>query len=321
MSWLWPLGALYGGIAAARVAAYRRRLFKAQRLTGPVISVGNLSVGGSGKTPVVERIAQLLCAEGLPVAILSRGYRGSFRGESLIVADGRKLLADAAEAGDEPVMLARALPGVVVAVGPSRDSVGRAVESRFGPRVHVLDDGFQHLGLARDLDVLCLEAADLHDWPLPAGRLREFPSAYRRADVLLVNGGEWPHGGSFRVKRRVLGFFGPEGSEQAAPRRPWLVSGIARPERFHADVRERVASVAGSDTFSDHHRFRAAEWADVQRRAGAAGADALVTTAKDAVRLPAPSGALPVVVLRIAAEIEDEPRFRERLLAVARRVA
>jgi tetraacyldisaccharide 4'-kinase len=321
MSWLWPLGALYGGLAAARVAAYRSGLFAAKRLAGPVISVGNLSVGGSGKTPVVERIVQMLRDEGLPVAILSRGYRGSFRGESLIVADGSKLLADAAEAGDEPVMLAKALPGVVVAVGARRDRVGRAVEARFGPRVHVLDDGFQHLRLARDLDVLCLEGADLNDWPLPAGRLREFPSAYRRADALLVSAGEWPRGQCFRVKRRVLGFFGMEGLQQAPPRRPWLVSGIARPERFHADVRERVASVVGTDTFPDHHRVSAAEWAEVERRAGAVGADALVTTAKDAVRLPAPNGALPVVVLRIAAEIEDEPRLRERLLAVARRVA
>ncbi len=321
MSWAWPLGVLYGGIAAARVAAYRKGLVKAQRLTGPVISVGNLSVGGSGKTPVVERIAQLLCAEGLPVAILSRGYRGSFRGEALIVADGSQLLADAAEAGDEPVMLARALPGVVVAVGARRDSVGRAVEARFGPRVHVLDDGFQHLRLARDLDVLCLEAADLDDSPLPAGRLREFPSAYRRADALLVNGsGDWPHGPCFRVRRRVLGFFAVDGLEQAPPLRPWLVSGIARPERFHADVRELVPGAVGSQSFPDHHRFSATQWAAVARRAAAAGADALVTTAKDAVRLPAPGSALPVLVLRIAAQIEDEPRFRERLLAVARRV-
>ncbi len=320
MRWLWPLGALYGWIAAARVAAYRSGLLRASRLVGPVISVGNLSLGGAGKTPVVERIVQLLRAEGLPVAILSRGYRGSFRGESLIVADGSQLLADAAEAGDEPLMLARALPGVVVAVGARRDVVGRAVEARFGPCVHVLDDGFQHLRLGRDLDVLCLEAADLDDCPLPAGRLREFPSAYRRAHALLVSG-EWSLGPAFRVKRRVRGFCDAEGLERAAPERPWLVSGIARPERFHADVRERVTAVAGIDIFPDHHRFSAGEWAGVERRALAADADVLVTTAKDAVRLPAANGTLPVVVLRIAAEIEDEARFREQLLAVARRVA
>jgi tetraacyldisaccharide 4'-kinase len=320
MRWLWPLGALYGWIAATRVAAYRSGLLKAKHLAGPVISVGNLSLGGAGKTPVVERIVQLLRAEGLPVAILSRGYRGSFRGESLIVADGSQLLADAAEAGDEPLMLARALPGVVVAVGARRDVVGRAVEARFGPRVHVLDDGFQHLRLGRDLDVLCLEAADLDDCPLPAGRLREFPSAYRRANALLVSG-EWSRGPAFRVKRKVRGFYDAEGLARAAPERPWLVSGIARPERFHADVRERVTAVAGIDIFPDHHRFSGDEWAGVERRAAGASADALVTTAKDAVRLPTRSGTLPVIVLRIAAEIEDEPRFREQLLAVARRVA
>jgi tetraacyldisaccharide 4'-kinase len=167
--------------------------------------------------------------------------------------------------------------------------------------------------------VLCLEAGDLHDWPLPAGRLREFPSACRRADALLVSG-EWSRGPAFRVKRRVVGFFTADGLERAAPQRPWLVSGIARPERFHADVHGLVKA-AGTDSFPDHHRFSAGEWADVERRAAGAGADAIVTTAKDAVRLPAASGGLPVVVLRIAAEIEDEARFREQLLAVARRVA
>jgi len=320
MKWMWPLGTLYGSIAAARVMAYRRGFFHASRLAGPVISVGNLSVGGSGKTPVVERIVQLLRAEGLPVAILSRGYRGSFRGESLIVADGSQVLAEADVAGDEPVMLARALPDVVVAVGARRDLVGRAVEARFGPRVHVLDDAFQHLRLGRDLDVLCLEAADLDDWPIPAGRLREFPAACSRADALLVSG-EWSRGPAFRVRRRVVGFFAADGRERPAPQRPWLVSGIARPERFHADVRERVAGLAGTDTFPDHHRFTADEWAGVQRRAATAGADALVTTAKDAVRIPAESGPLPVVVFRIAAEIQDEARLREQLLSVARRVA
>lgn len=321
MSWLAPLGAVYGAIGALRVKAYRSGVFGVSRLQGPVISVGNLSVGGSGKTPVVAFLARLLVEAGLPVAILSRGYRGAYRGECLIVSDGERVLAEAAEAGDEPVMLAHGIPAAIVAVGPKRDVVGRAVEARFGRRVHILDDGFQHLRLHRDLDVLCVEPGDLEDRPLPAGRLREWPSARRRADLILVNGGPAGTGPEFGVSRTALGFFELDGREQAAPRRPWLVSAIARPERFEADVRRSVPQLAGLTQFPDHHASDASEWAAVVARAQAAGADALVVTAKDAVRLPPERGTLPVLVFRIAVAIDDAAAFRERILAVARRAA
>jgi tetraacyldisaccharide 4'-kinase len=324
-SLLAPLGALYGAGASARVAAYRRGWLPRARLSGPVISVGNLSVGGSGKTPVVARLAEMIRDAGRPVAVLSRGYRGSFRGECLVVGDGRAVLVDAAEAGDEPVMLAQGLPGVVVAVGRRRDRVGRAVEARFGPRVHVLDDGFQHLRLARDLDVVCVASRDLADRPLPAGRLRETPAALARADLILLDGDDAAVGSLaarhpgrvLRLRRNVVGFFGVDGVERPAPARPFLVSGIARPERFHGDVTTRVAHVAGTATFPDHHAYDAGDVARVEARALSAGADALVTTAKDAVRMPAPS--LPLLVLRIAAVVDDEARLRERVLAVAGR--
>ena len=325
------LGSLFGAAAALRVAAYRRGLLPRHRLRGPVISVGNLSFGGSGKTPVVARVAEILRDAGYPVAILSRGYRGRFAGSALVVGEGNGPLASAADAGDEPAMLARQLPGVVVAVGRRRDVVGGMVESRFGPRVHVLDDGFQHLRLARDLDLLCLDAGDLADRPLPAGRLRESPAAAARADLLLVTGptpGEAEALASrfgpertFRVTRRVVGFFGLDGAPRPAPRRPFLLAGIARPERFEADVRSRCGDMAGRAFFSDHHAFRMAEVTEAARRARDAGADALLTTAKDAERLPAAPPGLPVVVMRIAAEIAEEDRLRERLLAVARRLA
>jgi tetraacyldisaccharide 4'-kinase len=323
-AWLAPLGWVYGTAAALRVAAYRRGLLPRARLESPVISVGNLSVGGSGKTPVVARLAELLREAGVPVGILSRGYGGSFTGEALVVSDGRAVLASAAEAGDEPVMLARDLPGVVVVVGRRRAVAGRAAQARFGPCVFLLDDGFQHLGLERDLDVLCLDAADLTDRPLPAGRLREFPRAAARADVVLLAAEQaLPAGlgaaGLHRWRRRVLGFFDPAGATRPAPTRPFLMAGVARPERFAADVAARVPNVAGATFFRDHHAFTAAEVEAAAARAEAAGADALVTTAKDAVRLPAARTALPLLVLRIAAEIEDEDGLRQRLLETAAR--
>jgi tetraacyldisaccharide 4'-kinase len=230
-------------------------------------------------------------------------------------------------------MLARALPGVIVAVGPHRDVVGRSVEERFGPRVHLLDDGFQHLRLHRDLDVLCLDVGDLEDRPLPAGRLRESPAAARRADlVFLASPGageermaaveqELGRDRTFRVGRRGLGFFGPQGEVRPAPARPFLIAAIARPERFESDVRERCPEIAGRAFFPDHHFFSAAELTEATGRAQGAGADALVTTAKDAVRWPETSGGLPLLVFQITAEIQDEARLRVRLLASARRVA
>jgi tetraacyldisaccharide 4'-kinase len=320
--WLGAFGAAYGAVGAVRAALHARGVLTTHRLRGPVISVGNLAVGGRGKTPMAARVAEWARDDGLPVAILSRGYGGSFDGDALVVSDGVAAQADAAAAGDEPVMLARRLPGVVVAVGPRRDVVGRAVESLFGPRVHVLDDGFQHLRLFRDLDLVCLRAHDLFDVPLPAGALREFAGAASRADALLVWDDAAPAGlfpdRVFRVRRRSAGFFDREGRAAEAPRRPFLLAGIAHPERLEADVRALTGAVAGRAFFADHHRYRAEDVSRAESEAVRAGADALVTTEKDLPRLPATG--LPVLALRIAPEIEDEERLRARVLAVARRV-
>jgi tetraacyldisaccharide 4'-kinase len=329
------LGSAFGALASLRVAAYRRGLLARARLAGPVVSVGNLGVGGSGKTPVVARTAAILRDAGLPVAVLSRGYGGSFRGDALVVSDGARVLAGATEAGDEPVMLARELPGVVVAVGPRRDVVGRRVEERFGRRVHVLDDGFQHLRVARDLDLLCLDVGDLDDRPLPAGHLRERPSAADRADLVLLTRTEAASetelsalesrlgpGRCFRVSRRVAGWSTLAGTPAAPPARAFLLAAIARPERFAADVARCGVEVVGRSFFRDHHRFRADELASVAERARADGAQAIVTTAKDAVRLESPWPPDPaVLVMTIAAEIADEDRLRARLLAVAGKAA
>jgi tetraacyldisaccharide 4'-kinase len=331
------LGRLFAGVARMRLGAYRRGVFRRRRLAGPVVSVGNLSVGGSGKTPVVRRVAEMLRDDGRSVAVLSRGYGGSFRGEVLVVSDGDEILAGAAEAGDEPVMLARSLPGVVVAVGRRRDDVGRVVEARFGRRVHVLDDGFQHLRLERDLDLVCLDVQDLHDRVLPAGRLREGPEALDRADVILLTRLEaaseeelqalearlGPRR-TFRVSRHVVGWRTLGGAEASAPRRVFLFAGIARPERFEADATASGAEIVGRAFFTDHHRYRAREVEGLAARARAGGAEALVTTAKDAVRLEglvsvAPS--VPIVVLHIAVSFSDEPRFSQQLLEAVGRAA
>jgi tetraacyldisaccharide 4'-kinase len=207
-----------------------------------------------------------------------------------------------------------------VAVGLRRDEVGRAVEARFGPVVHVLDDGFQHLRLRRDLDVLCVQADDLDGRPLPAGALREFPSAAGRADVLLAPEGAalpaaLPAERVFAVRRRVVGFTALDGSDRHPPRRVYLLSGIARPGRFADDAAAHGLTVLRHRAFRDHHRFSARELGEVAAEAAALGAEAILTTAKDAVRIPDGAWTERMLVLRIAAEIADEARFRERLLA------
>jgi tetraacyldisaccharide 4'-kinase len=321
--WLVPLAALYGGAAALKAALYARGLLRRHVLRGPVVSVGNLRLGGTGKTPLVVRCAEILRDSGAPVAVLSRGYGGSHRGECLLVSDGTSVLATSLEAGDEPVMIARRVPGVVVAVGPRRDLVGRRVEERFGPLIHLLDDGFQHLRLARNLDLLCLGPGDLTDWPVPAGRLREFARASRRADLLFAPPDEpgVDPTRAVRLGHRVLGFFGRDGRAVPPPQRPYLLSGIASPERFHEDVARQVGTLAGLRAFPDHHPYRPEEIREIFEEASGRGADAVVTTAKDLTRLPEGGETLPLLTLEIAAEVEDEVRLRTALLALARGAA
>jgi tetraacyldisaccharide 4'-kinase len=320
-SWLAPLGSLFGGVATARAALYQKGWLRQSSLKGPVVSVGNLNVGGSGKTPVVALIAKLVKTDGRVVSILSRGYGGSYRGEGLIGADGQRLLADIAGAGDEPVMLARNLPGVVVAVGPRRDLVGRVVERQFGLCVHILDDGFQHFRLARDVDVVCVSRDDLTDLPLPAGRLREAPRALARANAILLqkdgySAEEWAAARAqlgrertFLLSRAVLGFFNAAGEEMLRPARAFILSGIARPERLRADLASLGTEVVGHTAFADHHRFTAGDLASVVKDASEGRVDAIVTTEKDLPRLPFIPEAPPLRVMRIAARIEDEAAF------------
>jgi tetraacyldisaccharide 4'-kinase len=328
--WLAPAGAAFGAAGSLRAKLYARGALRRQALTGPVISVGNLAVGGRGKTPLVARIAALAQESGRTVAILSRGYGGTSDGAPLLVSDGATVLAAADVAGDEPVMLARSLPGVIVAVARRRIDAGRLVEARFGPCVHVLDDGFQHLALARALDVVSVETGDLTGRPMPAGELRERPAALARADVVLLsarNGAPLPPGleaaRTLRWHRRSLGFFTTKGVPRPMPARAFVLSAIAAPERLIDDLAALGSRVVGQALFRDHHRFTAGEIAAAIVAASDAGADAVVTTDKDAARLALVTGGWTtggplLIVHRIEAVFEDEPRLREIVLRVAR---
>jgi tetraacyldisaccharide 4'-kinase len=326
-----PLSSAYGAVAAWRRARYARNPSLRRRLGRPVISVGNLRVGGSGKTPIVEYLARLLGERGERPAILTRGYaRRIARDGVTVVSDGSSVLADLETAGDEPLMLARALPSVPVLVGADRYLSGTLAERRFGATVHILDDGFQHVELARDLDLLLVWEEDLADRPLPGGRLREPLESARVADAALVTAGydtaaeriarALGLATAFRVTRTIAA---PRRVQ--TPREPvvvppgtqvFAVSGIARPDRFMADLAAAGWEIAGSMEFRDHHLFTVRDVARIADAARSAASAIILTTEKDAVRLGALElGELPIAAVPLVVAIEPDARFRDWLHA------
>lgn len=318
--------AVYGAAAAWRRQWYARNPARRRRLHRPVISVGNLSLGGRGKTPVVAAIAKLLQGAGERPAILSRGYARRRRPEGVtVVSDGTRVLVDVETAGDEPLMLARSLPGVCVLVADDRYSAGALAESTFGATVHVLDDGFQHVALARDVDLLLVDDHDLGDHVVPAGRLREPVDALRLADAVLAPEsstvsermrGIAPRVPFFGVRRHLGAPIWIARESRPAPDEHspcFAVAAIARPGRFFSDLRAGGWNVSGTMSFPDHHWFTGADITAIAHAARAAGAEAIITTDKDAVRLEGHPCELPMARVPLAVSIEP-PSFAEWLL-------
>ncbi len=333
---------LYGAVARRRRAWYTQVPERQRYLSRPVISVGNLTVGGSGKTPIVEHLARLLLAAGERPAILSRGYGRRFSdGRVTVVSDGDGVRTDLDHAGDEPLMLARALPGVPVLVAAERYLAGRLAESQLGASVHILDDGFQHVKLGRDVNLLVVHEDDLSERVLPAGRLREPLSAAAAADAVLATAGdgrdpraaaaspETPALAVIRDRLQARTIFtvrrarGPvrmlsSGTiiEPATVGPVFAVTGIARPERVFADLRTAGWRLAGQLTFRDHHRFTPSDISRIAAAARDAQSHVVVTTAKDAVRLePLDCSSLAVAVAPISCTIEPADDFRTWLAA------
>jgi tetraacyldisaccharide 4'-kinase len=321
---------MYGAAAAWRRNWYARDPRRRRYLQQPVISVGNLRVGGSGKTPMVEYIARLLIEEGERPAILTRGYARQQPEEGVtIVSDGAAVRASLAVAGDEPLMLARALPGALILVGANRYLSGRLAERKLQATVHILDDGFQHFELARDVDLLLASDDDLTDRPLPAGRLREKLTAASAADAVLVTatydsaaeriGRALSVPTVFRVTRTIGAprmVAGAHDSVVVPPEsRVFVVTGIARPDRFESDVSSAGWQIAGMMTFRDHHPYDARDIKRIVAAAQAARSAIILTTEKDAVRLGACDlGDLPFASVPLVFGVEHRDRFREWLL-------
>ena len=302
---------------------YERHPQSRRSLDRPVISVGNLSVGGSGKTPIVAALARMLLDMGQRPAILSRGYaRRRATDGVVVVSDGNHVLEPVENSGDEPQMLARALPGVPVLVCADRHLAGRLAEKQFDATVMLLDDGFQHLALGRNVDVLVMPASDLDDAVLPSGRLREPLDAASSADCVLVPGSlEDVSRVAATFDRmpvfRVTNHFGTvQGLDASAPSgtRVVAVAGIARPERFFTTLREQGFEIVRELRFPDHHWFSSDDLDRIRTIAKELSADLVVTTEKDAVRVVPQSG---WAVLPMTAVIEPPELFsswlRERL--------
>lgn len=302
-SLLLPLNPIYRlGLALRerRLASGREPV---RRLKYPVISIGNLSTGGAGKTPLTIALAQALGSRGSEVDVLSRGYGRTSRVAARVRADGT-----AQEFGDEPLLIARKA-GVPVYVAAERYEAGVLAEAEVqagAAVVHLLDDGFQHRQLYRDIDIVVLSARDLRDRLLPAGNLREALRAAERADVIAVPAEE----PEVEAAVRALGWQGPVWRLRRRMEVPetggavLAFCGIARPEQFFAGLEAAGVRVAARVAFGDHHRYVQGDLERMAAKARAAGAAAMVTTEKDAVRLAGPGVDLPVVTVGLRTEIE-----------------
>jgi tetraacyldisaccharide 4'-kinase len=282
----------------ARNRLYDRGALRARRLDGAVVSVGNLSAGGSGKTPFVMLLGELLKARGIKFDVLSRGYGRQSRGVLLVDPAGLP-----PRFGDEPLLLARKLQ-VPVIVGEDRCAAGEFAEAMFGPQLHLLDDGFQHRALARDFDIVLVTPQDASDRLLPLGRLREpLPSLSRSDAVVLTSGAlaeSFPLSGKmvWRVRRGI--------APGKVPPRPIVFCGIARPQSFVLQLRAANIEPIAEAFYRDHHAYSEKDVRELLHLKKSSAAGGFVTTEKDAVNLGPHLAALePLSVVPVRMELAE----------------
>ncbi len=329
------LSLVFGAVVAVRAMLFRAGILRRYPLGIQVISIGNVTAGGTGKTPVTEIFARTLAAEGRKVAILSRGYRRKEAplwmrlftqvvSKPLVVSDGRRILLDAATGGDEPYMLASNLPGVAVVVDRDRVKAGRYAIKRLGCDTLILDDGFQYQRLRHSVEVVLVDSTNPfgNGNLLPRGILREPASHLKRADIVFLTKCR----GDVSAVREEVRRLNPKAEIVECNHVPkslrdvwsreelplsWLegrtactLSGIASPKGFEDSLRRLGAKVVWCERYADHHRYDASEVLYALNRTADMGADALVTTEKDAVRFPRfETTPVRCLYLRIAIEI------------------
>ncbi len=324
-----PLSPLYAAAMRLRETLYSRTILASEKPAAPTISVGNLVLGGTGKTPMVRYLVELLQNSGCNPAIISRGYKGKAKETINVVASGGKVHLPPQEAGDEPYMLAKSLPETMVLTGKKRIYPARkAVE--MGADCLILDDGFQHLAIQRDVDIVLFDAAYQagNSRLLPAGPLREPVTALRRADCFMLTGTteknrkraekfakllekRFPAIPVFFGERSTLSFYNIDGKACTGPGGKVLAfCGIAQPQRFENSLKEAELDLQEFITFADHTSYSSTRIERIEQKAIACGATALITTEKDSVKLQNLPFSIPLFIAGFTMKTtEDFPQF------------
>lgn len=299
-----PLSAIFGAGVAIRNALYDRRILQVKKLARPVVSIGNISVGGSGKTPFVIALGELLKHHGIAFDVLSRGYGRSSTEVAVVDPNG-----SAAQFGDEPLLIARKLEAPVI-VGPDRYQAGLLAEKKFASKLHLLDDGFQHRRLHRDFDIVLLPAEDQAGSLLPKGRLREPITALNRADAVVLTDSQAQaiEAKSIWRARRVVEF-------PAAVGKAIAFSGIARPRQFIESLKSSRMEIAGTIAFRDHHRYEQRDIGRLLELKKQTSTDSFITTEKDLINLgPLSSQLAPLQTAQLRIELESPEQVLKDLL-------
>lgn len=321
-----PLTVAYGALTRLRLAAYEKGLLKTSRLNAPVISVGNLTAGGTGKTPLVEWICRVLAREGRNVAVLTRGYGRTNARQRVIVSDGVNVLGTTQQSGDEPQLLAENLKGIAAVVCDSdRAAAGNWAIEHLGANVFVLDDGFQHLRLARDLNILVIDASN--PWGgghlLPYGRMRESRRGLSRADcVVITRAGD--HSNLAVLQNEIQGFTtapiftsrmqttlirridSTRAEEFDSLPQPFAgFCAVGNSRSFFDHLKREGFDLACTQSFPDHYNYSQADIDRFIEKARTFGATGLITTAKDAVKIRDFAFELPCYVLEIEIVIDQ----------------
>lgn len=321
-----PLGVLYGAITRARKAAYRSGIFTVYRLPAPVVSIGNITTGGTGKTPLVEWVCRVLAKDGRKISVLTRGYGRANPEMQAVVSDGSRILIDERQAGDEPFLLAGKLIGVAAVIANAdRVTAGHWAIQNLGANTLVLDDAFQHLRIARDVDIVTIDATN--PWGdgalLPHGRLREDIDGLSRAHCIVITRAEQVESVDYlrasiqdhtsatvftsRMVTASLQTIHGEPADQNTLTSASVAAfcGIGNPASFFTHLERGGARVVLTQAYADHHVYQQTEIDRLIERARAAGATALATTGKDAVKLSALRFELPCYKLEIEIAIDD----------------
>ena len=342
---LLPIGWLYGKIADVRNRLYDRGTFRSHDLGARTISIGNITAGGTGKTPLVALVAEMLADSGERVCILTRGYGRENARESVLVSDGSKVLVDARAGGDEPVELAQKLlnKNVAVVADPDRVSAAKWAKEKFGITAFVLDDGFQHRRAKRDLDIVCIDATNPFGGGamLPGGTLREPIHNLKRANAFVItrmnlvesveglvvklrdeNPSALVFGANFEVEEFTKladfhhgRFTSDDDNDRQYIANAFAFCGLGNPESFLSQLATEHFAVTGLLPFADHHRYKQSDIRLIEAEARSRNSRGLITTVKDAVKLQDLKFTMPCFVAELSVEINDRDRFRNLVLS------